>query len=566
VRLFELFVHRSANWVFVSIVLGALAGICFAFLIPLVLVGLEGSADGAARDDSVVFLGYQIYQYKLAAVFFVMCLFVLIARSISQTSLLRVALDVTTELRKTIYERIARAPIADLEQIGASKLIATLTTDVPRIVNGARVLPDVLVCGVTIVGMLGFLVYLNYPVFIFVLEAIAFGAVTYQIPMLIANRYFDRSRQRMDMLQEAIHGLIRGAKELKLDAQKRNRYFYDVLLDNEYAVLKADKTGNTIVHLAANYGDMISFFVIGVVAYVFINYHAMSASELTGVVMAMLYITTPIALVINGLPALVLARISLKKVNSIIQSIPEESCGEPASVPPWDAIRVRNLCYQHRPSSGEPGFQVGPINLEISKGEVTFIVGGNGSGKSTFSKLLTLHYAAGSGDIYFGSHRLTQENLASYRQRICAIYSDYHLFDRLLCEEQPRERERIAEYLAVLRLEDKLSIDGRKFSTTSLSDGQRKRLALLAALLEDKDLYVFDEWAADQDPAFKEVFYRRIVHELKARDKAVVVISHDDRYFNEADRLVLMEQGRVREIRDGKPMAPSSIVRLKETT
>jgi len=565
-KLFDLFVQRSPNAVFISVVLGAVAGICYAFLIPLVLVGLSGPGETVTRSDSVMFLGFQIYQYKLAAVFFGLCVFVLVARSISQLSLLRVATEVTTELRKTIYERIARAPIADLEQIGAAKLIATLTTDVARIVFGARVLPDVLICAVTIVGMLGFLAYLNYPVFLFVIEAIVFGTVTYQLPMLLANRYFERSRQRMDRLQEAMDGLIYGAKELKLDRHKRNRYFADVLLENEYAVRDADKAGNTIIRLAANYGDMICFFVIGVVAYIFINYHEITSSELTGVVMALLYITAPIALVINSLPAVVLARISLKKVNSIIRSIPEESCGEPASVPPWETLRVRNVCYQHRPSSGEPGFQLGPINLDISKGEVTFIVGGNGSGKSTFAKLLSLHYAAGSGDIHFGSHRLSQESLASYRQRICAIYSDYHLFDRLLCEEQPGERERIAEYLALLRLESKLSVEGRTFSTTALSDGQRKRLALLAALLEDKDLYVFDEWAADQDPAFKEVFYRQIVHELKARDKAVVVISHDDRYFNEADRLIFMEQGKVREVRDGLRKTPPSIVRLKETT
>lgn len=552
-KLFELFVRYSPNRVFISIVLGALAGICYAFLIPLVLVGLDGSADVATSKDSMVFLGYEVYQYKLAAVFFLMCLFVLIVRSISQTSLLRVATDVTTELRETIYERIARAPIADLEQIGSSKLIATLTTDVARIVFGARILPDILISVVTIVGMLGFLAYLNYSVFIFVLKAIAFGTVTYQIPMLFANRHFNKSRQRMDLLQEAINGLIRGAKELKLDAQKRGRYFSDVLLDNEHAVLEADKAGNTIIRLAANYGDMISFFVIGIVAYVFINYHEISTSELTGVVMAMLYITTPIALVINTVPAVVLARISLNKVNSVIDSIPEESCGEAGLiVPPWDAIRVRSLCYQHVSSSDESGFEVGPIDLEIRKGEVTFIVGGNGSGKSTFSKLLSLHYGARSGEIYFGDQKLTQENLASYRQRICAIYSDYCLFDRLLCEEKPGEPERIAEYMSLLRLDNKLSIDGRKFSTTSLSDGQRKRLALLAALIEDKELYLFDEWAADQDPAFKEIFYRRIVHELRARGKAVVVISHDQRYFNEADRLVVMENGKVREVVDRK--------------
>jgi putative pyoverdin transport system ATP-binding/permease protein len=564
VKLFGLFVQCSPNRVFFSIVLGALAGVCYAFLVPLVLVGLRGSPDVAASDDTVVFLGFEIYQHKLAAVFFLMCLFVLVTRSISQTTLLRVATEATTELRKMIYERIARAPIADLEQIGAPKLIAAIGTDVARIVFGARMFPDLLISAVTVVGMLGFLAYLNYSVFIFILQAIAFGMVTYQIPVFFANRYFHKSRQRMDSLQSAIHGLIHGAKELKLDTHKRGRYFSDVLLDNEYAVLRADKAGNTIIRLTANYGEMISFFVIGAVAYVFINYHEISATELTGVVMAMLYITTPIALVLNTVPAVVLARISLRKVNSIIQSIPEEACGEPgAHVPDWNVIRVRSLCYQHHSSGDEPGFQIGPIDLDIHKGAVTFIVGGNGSGKSTLSKLLTLHYGARGGDIYFGDQKLTAENLAAYRQRIGAIYSDYFLFDRLLCVERPGEPARIEEYLALLRLENKLAVSGRKFSTSALSDGQRKRLALLAALLDDKEFYVFDEWAADQDPEFKEIFYRRIIHELKAAGKAVVVISHDQRYFNEADRLVFMEEGRVREILDQKPVA-SSIERTVE--
>jgi putative ATP-binding cassette transporter len=565
VKLFQLFIQHAPNRVFMSIVLGAFAGVCYAFLIPLVLVGLDGST--AARKDSTPFLGVDIYQYKLAAVFFVMCLFVLIARSISQTSLLRVAVDVTTQLRKTVYEQIARAPIAALEQVGAPKLIVTITTDVARIVFGARVLPDLLVSAVTIAGMLGFLAYLNSSVCLFVLQAIVFGILTYQIPVYFANRHFLRSRQRTDTLQDGIHGLIHGAKELKLDANKCSRYFTDVLLESEYAVLKADKAGNTIMRLAANYGDMISFFVIGMVAYTFVNYHAIAANELTGVVMALLYITTPIAIVVNTIPAVVLARISLNKVDSIIRTIPEEPCGEAShSLPPWDVIRVRNLCYQHHASGDEPGFQIGPIDLDIYKGEVTFIAGGNGSGKSTFSKLLTLHYAARSGDIHFGSCKVTAETLAAHRQRIGAIYSDYHLFDRLLCAEKPGERQRIEEYMAMLGLGNKLTLDGRKFSTTTLSDGQRKRLALLAVLLEDKELYLFDEWAADQDPAFKEIFYRRIIHELKAGNKAVVVISHDDRYFNEADRLVLMEQGKVSEIRDARPRIRDSVERATEIT
>ncbi|UXI66209.1 cyclic peptide export ABC transporter [Tahibacter amnicola] len=557
-KLFDLFIQRAPNRIFLSILLGALSGISYSLLIPLVQVGINSSDSAGSGADVALFLGFEIHQYKLALVFFGICLFVLVSRSISQVSLMRVAMDVTTDLRKTLYEQIARSPIADLERIGSSKLIATITTDVGRIVIGARAIPDLLISAVTIVGMLGFMAYLNYSVFVVVMQAIVFGVITYQVPVFIANKYFHRSRQRIDLLQEAIQGLIAGAKELKLDADKRERYFADVLMENEYAVLAADKTGNTVMRLAANYGDMISFFVIGVIAYVFINYHAITPSELTGVVMAMLYITTPIAVVIGTVPSVVMAKISLNKVNGIMRSIPAESypARRGGELPAWTELRVRNLCYQHRGSKDEAGFQVGPIDLTIRRGEVTFIVGGNGSGKSTLSKLLTLHYAAASGEILFGDQRLTDENFAAYRQRICSIYSDYYLFDRLLCEAKPDEAARIKEYMALLKLEGKLVIEARQFSTTALSDGQRKRLALLAALLEDKDLYLFDEWAADQDPSFKEVFYRRIVHELKARGKAVIVISHDDRFFDEADRLIYMDQGRVRESVDRTRRAP----------
>ena len=558
-KLLKLLAHHAPNRMFMSIVLGALSGVCYSSLIPLVQMGIASLDGASSMSDTLTVFGFDLAHSKLAAVFFGMCVFVLVTRSISQVTLLRVAMDVTTELRKSMYSQISRAPIADLERMGSAKLIATITTDVGRIIMGARALPDLLVSGVTIVGMLGFLAYLNFSVFVFVMEAIAFGVVTYQVPVLIANRYFQRSRQHVDLLQESIQGLIGGAKELKLDANKRARYFSDVLLASEYAVLAADKAGSTVIRLAANYGDMISFFAIGMIAFVSVNYHAISSSELTGVVMAMLYITTPIALVINTVPTVVMARISLNKVNEVIREIPSEpEASHSGEAVPWDVMTLKSLYYQHKGGNGDAGFRIGPIDLELRRGEVTFIVGGNGSGKSTLSKIITLHYSAQEGDILFDGERLTTANLSAYRQRIGAIYSDYYLFDRLLCERSPREDELLEQYMVMLRLDGKLAIKDRKFTTTALSDGQRKRLALLSALLDDKDLYLFDEWAADQDPSFKSIFYRRIIHELKNMGKTVVVISHDDRYFGEADRLIFMEQGSVRDVADKKKsdMAP----------
>ncbi|MCD9006289.1 cyclic peptide export ABC transporter [Luteimonas sp. XNQY3] len=547
--LFGPFIRQAPNRVFISILLGALAGICYSLLIPLVQTGIQ-DAGGAQDGGATLILGVEVHQYKLALVFFGTCLLVLVGRSISQVMLLRVAMDVTSSMRQDIYGRIAKAPIAELERIGGARLIAAITTDVGRVVVGARMLPDLLISAVTIIGMLGFMAFMNHAVFFIVLQAIAFGVVTYQIPVLIANRFFRRSRHHVDLLQEAIHGLIAGAKELKLDAGKRERYFSSVLLRNEHAVVDADKTGNTVMRIAANYGDMISFFVIGVVAYIFVNYRAITTSELTGVVMAMLYITTPISLVINTVPSVIMARISLAKVEALMRDIPAEEHADapPAAMPAWDVLRLRGVCYQHKGASGDVGFGVGPVDLDIRRGQVNFIVGGNGSGKSTLSKILTLHYPASEGTIAFDGEHLSSSNLAAFRQRISAIYSDYHLFDRLLGEPGRDEAHRIQAYLQLLGLDQKISIDGdRTFSTTALSDGQRKRVALLAALLEDKDVYVFDEWAADQDPVFKELFYRRVIHDLASSGKAVVVISHDDRYFSEADWLIHMEQGRIRE-------------------
>jgi putative ATP-binding cassette transporter len=186
---------------------------------------------------------------------------------------------------------------------------------------------------------------------------------------------------------------------------------------------------------------------------------------------------------------------------------------------------------------------VGPVSFEIARGDITFIVGGNGSGKSTLSKLITLHYLPTSGAIMFGNTPVQPATLGTCRQQICAIFSDYYLFERFWVLDDPETQRRVADYLTALQLQHKVTIKNGRFSTIALSDGQRRRLALLVALMEDRNLYVFDEWAADQDAAFKEVFYNKLLPELKARNKAVVVISHDERYFDIADKILVMEEG-----------------------
>jgi putative ATP-binding cassette transporter len=209
----------------------------------------------------------------------------------------------------------------------------------------------------------------------------------------------------------------------------------------------------------------------------------------------------------------------------------------------WDGLSYMGIAYAY--GDAENSFMLGPLDIELSRGEITFIVGGNGSGKSTLGKILSLHYMPSQGDIFFGQAKIDRTSLESARQCISAIFTDYYLFDRLLDSAAQWDVARLEGYLHRLGLQNKVKIEQGRFSTLALSDGQRKRLALLVAFVEDRDVYIFDEWAADQDPVFKEVFYSELLPELKRNGKVVVVISHDDRYFHVADKLIVMEEGRV---------------------
>jgi ABC-type siderophore export system, fused ATPase and permease components len=322
-----------------------------------------------------------------------------------------------------------------------------------------------------------------------------------------------------------------------------------MLLENEKVIEKTDKKAQTIMRISSSFGDLLSFFVIGVTCFIFVNYYAVEVEHLVGVVMTLLYIAGPISIILSAIPELAVAGISYNKLNSIVGDLPDEGVSHHVSVvPEWKTIRLDKLCYQYSGHSGEPGFSIGPFDLNIQRGEITFIAGGNGSGKSTLSKLLTLHYRPSAGDIYFDSVKLSKDNIAEYRNIVSAIFTDFYLFRNLLMTIDKRVEGEVKYYLNRLKLNGKVKLDGDAFSTLALSDGQKKRLALLVAFIEDKQLYLFDEWAADQDPEFKGIFYNEILPALKKAGKAVVVITHDDRYFDLADKLVVMENGRIAKV------------------
>jgi len=549
--LFAILANNAPNRVFISLVFGIFAGLAYSMIIPLILLSLQPPAHrllDSVNPDAIYVFSFQINTPVFALAFLGICLFVLITRVASETLLVRVATDAMVDLRKQLYLRIANAPIQTLEHIGPSRLLSALTTDVPKVVNGASLLPAILISSATVMGLLGYLVYLNKNIFIFILGAIVIGIITYRIPFYFGDRYYTKARKYFDNLQQGMEGLIYGAKELKLNRSKRENYIDSDLhhFENKYG--QTQKRAETLMTFAVSYGDLLSFFIIGIVTYGLAGYYGLNTQSTIGIVMALLYISSPLGVILNSLAPAMKAAVSLRNIRHLLSELPVEKSWHGDNPLTCRALTLSNIEYRHQsPVEGEKGFQVGPVDLTVRGGEIVFLVGGNGSGKSTLAKLISLHYFPSSGAIYFDDVAVTDVNREQHRQNIGAIYSDFYLFTRLYLEQEKLAAAEplIQQYLHEFSLEDKVSIADGQFSTLALSDGQRRRLALLVAFLEDRSIYIFDEWAADQDPQSREIFYCKVLPELKRSGKMVIIISHDDRYFHTADRVLKMEDGQL---------------------
>jgi putative ATP-binding cassette transporter len=246
------------------------------------------------------------------------------------------------------------------------------------------------------------------------------------------------------------------------------------------------------------------------------------------------------------------ANVALNKIETLGLTLASQETEQRLALPastetetPPPSLELRGVTHAYHRERENSSFTLGPINFTFESGELIFLTGGNGSGKTTLIKLITGLYLPEAGEVRLDGQPVTPATLENYRQHFATVFSDFYLFESLLGVDSPEVDARALEYLKQLHLDHKVQIRDGALSTTALSQGQRKRLALLVAYLEDRPFYVFDEWAADQDPHFKDIFYYQILPALKARGKTVIVISHDDRYYPVADRVIKLENGSI---------------------
>ena len=306
-----------------------------------------------------------------------------------------------------------------------------------------------------------------------------------------------------------------------------------------------------------SWGKFIYFFAVGLVLFALPRWIGITPETRVAYVLTFTYLLGPMESLVNKLPFLSKASVALSKIEALGLSLgdPNEGAIAPSTPADWQTLTLKDVTHTYRTDQGDSEFTLGPVDLAVHPGELIFIIGGNGSGKSTLAKLITGLYQPQSGSIRLDNQQITSKTQEWYRQYFAVVFSDFYLFERLLGFDSRADDVHAQAYLKKLQLDHKVSIHHGQFSTTALSQGQRKRLTLLSAYLENRPIYLFDEWAADQDPTFKHIFYTQFLSDLKAQGKAIFVISHDDHYFHLADRLIKLDYGQVKYDQPGSHQA-----------
>jgi putative pyoverdin transport system ATP-binding/permease protein len=472
----------------------------------------------------------------------------LITNLISQFVLVQLSQDAVYKLRLRISGWILASPLRHLEELGANRLLATLTEDIQNISGAVFNIPSLFVNVALILAALTYLGWLSGWV---LLGTVVFLVISISLVQLLINRavyWFTQAREENDALMQHFRAITDGVKELKLHALRRED-FLDRDLQQTANALRNYRVGSQrAIAWSSVLGDLLLFVLFGLLVFGLPQVTTVSAGLLSGYVITMSYLMRPIGNILATLPSLTQAGVSLKKIDTLGLSLTSQAESlAPAKTDRlgFDRIEIAQATHTYRREGEESTFTLGPVDLTIVPGELIFIVGGNGSGKSTLAKLITGLYLPDAGEVRLDGNRIDDRNRELYRQLFSTVFADFYLFDRLvgIRLEHPDAQAKI--YLEKLQLDHKVQVRDGKLSTTALSQGQRKRLALLTAYLEDRPIYLFDEWAADQDPFFREVFYQQLLPELKQRGKAVLVISHDDRYFHLADRLLKLDYGKI---------------------
>ncbi|TRW90362.1 cyclic peptide export ABC transporter [Candidatus Methylobacter oryzae] len=454
--------------------------------------------------------------------------------------------DAINRVRIRVADKLRATELPYIETAGHAKIYASITQDTSLISESAIILINACQQMIVVCICLLYIAYLSIPGFIITVSVLSVSVLMYLYNSKHISAQLHNVANKESEFFNGIKSILVGFKEIKINKKKNDALFTHIeTIAKDAKEIKVAAGLNFVIELMF---AQTSFYILcASIIFVLPVLSATQIDQVVGITIAILFLFGPLSMVVSAFPMFVRANVAVENIYQLEHEIDQSSKTQQPQLPDapvFETLEFEQVSFHYPQQSEGTPFGVGPLSFKINKGETLFIVGGNGSGKSTLLKLLAGLYYPLSGDIYINDRLLESDDYAHYRELYSTIFTDFHLFDRLYGIEDVDVR-RVEELLKTMGLSKKTNFKNQGFTNTDLSTGQKKRLAYIASVLEDKQIYIFDEWAADQDPEFRQYFYEVLLKDLKAKGKTVIAVSHDDRYFFAADKVIKIEYGRI---------------------
>ncbi len=499
-----------------------------------------------------------------AVALFVISLFLFIKTQIYVTTTVTAEIEaIIHRLRVRLMDDVRHSELLALEALGRSRIFAAITSDTAVLTQASNTLCYSMQSIVVVCFVAAYVAYLSVAAFVLsvVIVAAAGAIFHFRGKRLTAER--SRAAEQERRLFDRLTDFLDGFKEVRLNSARSADLFEDsVAVSRVAANIKIGAQVETFRQIVSTQSYM--YILLGAVVFVApIFSSSLAGASITQTTTALLFVVGAAFGLVQSIPILSNANAAADRLAKLDADLHAATSLERDGIPErrtLERIEMRAIEFRYKDRFSETAFKIGPIDFNLRSGELVFVTGGNGSGKSTFMRVLAGLYPPSSGEITLDGMRVTAEMRNAYRALITTVFTDYHLFRRLYGIHDPDPAE-IDSLLQQFRLIDKTSLANGEFRTLDLSDGQRKRLALIVGLLEKRPILLLDEWTADQDPEFRRKFYNELLPRLVRGGATVVAVTHDERYLDELTvpaRRIRMDEGRIAEEQRLGPASPST--------
>jgi putative ATP-binding cassette transporter len=518
------------------IILGILSGLCgFAFLnlVTLVIsVVMEGRMTSISKEYIIIFA-------------LVILFFIWIRKTLS-TAVIHLSQTLFWDFRKQVLALVLKANYQQLTS-KRTKVYAVMVNDINVLTSASLSILEFVTATIVAISCLIFLASISFVLFSITAATALLGIGIYQYGSRKNVQDLQDARKLEDTFVEHFNSILNGFKEIFMEPKKGKFINEQVIAPIANKAYTKNKTAFTGFLTNQIIGQILFYLLISSVLLFLSVVLKIKNSDTVSFVFTLLYLLSTIETIMVTLPNIMRASVASEQLMNLKKELEEANFNNPLPKAyiernVFEKLEIKDLTFNY--GNEEQSFCIGPISLEVVKGEVVFIYGGNGSGKTTFINTVLGLCQPASGEIKWNDIPVNNDNYPEYRTLFSAVFSDFYLFNELYGVEEV-DLEKWNFYLKLFEIDGKVKLEGKRFSTTNLSTGQRKRLALIAHLMEEKPVLVIDEWAADQDPYFRKKFYTEIIPLLKNDGITIIAITHDDKYYICADKLYKMEEGKL---------------------